>query len=81
MVMGSELPLACRLDKSAPVFDLRGFVAVNRETRESVASNTGSAKTAIVFGNGLRPALSWRNAAIIDADGRLTISRSTIKGL
>ena len=43
--------------------------------------NTGSANTARVFGAGLRPAVSCRRIATTDADGAVTISWFTIRGV
>src|SRR5205823_6260261 len=41
-----------------------------RPTRVSLESNTGSAKTAIVFGGDFCPAPSFLKAASVDAEGK-----------
>src|SRR5262249_24900935 len=52
-----------------------------RRTRGSSASNTGSASTATALAATGRPAVSCRNTASTEADGRLTISCATISGV
>jgi hypothetical protein len=49
--------------------------------RASSAWNTGSASTARALPAGLRPAVSCRRTASTDADGAVTISWLTIKGM
>src|SRR5262249_5075864 len=54
------------------------FLAV--ATRESLASKTGSANTAIVWLGGSLPSVSRRITDRTEAEGRLTISCVAIKG-
>jgi hypothetical protein len=58
-----------------------GKLEVADFTLSSLIVNTGSAKIATVLGAGLRPVNSRRNTSMVEAEGKLTISCSTNKGV